>query len=72
MLDQSVRLRQKCSLVAKPSEFLSTDVGNGETRQRVGKVKVKRRIKPPMCITKGDADFLCETLDRVFGEIETI
>ncbi|RIK79206.1 hypothetical protein DCC62_05985 [candidate division KSB1 bacterium] len=28
------------------------------------------RIKPPMCITKGDADFLSETLDKVLGEVE--
>lgn len=30
------------------------------------------RIKPPMCITKGDADFLCEVLDRVLGEVEAM
>jgi alanine-glyoxylate transaminase/(R)-3-amino-2-methylpropionate-pyruvate transaminase len=25
------------------------------------------RIKPPMCITKDDADFLAECLDEVLG-----
>jgi alanine-glyoxylate transaminase / (R)-3-amino-2-methylpropionate-pyruvate transaminase len=28
------------------------------------------RIKPPMCITKDDADFLADCLDEVLGEIE--
>jgi alanine-glyoxylate transaminase/(R)-3-amino-2-methylpropionate-pyruvate transaminase len=28
------------------------------------------RIKPPMCITKGDADYLVAMLDEVLGEIE--
>ena len=27
------------------------------------------RIKPPMCITKDDADFLVDCLDLVLGEI---
>ena len=28
------------------------------------------RIKPPMCITKDDADFLVDTLDEVLSEVE--
>ena len=28
------------------------------------------RIKPPMCITKDDADFLVDCLDEVLAEIE--
>ena len=28
------------------------------------------RIKPPMCITKDDADYLIAMLDEVLGEIE--
>jgi alanine-glyoxylate transaminase/(R)-3-amino-2-methylpropionate-pyruvate transaminase len=28
------------------------------------------RIKPPMCITKEDCDFLCATLDQALGELE--
>lgn len=28
------------------------------------------RIKPLMCLTKGNADFICETLDKVLGEVE--
>ncbi len=28
------------------------------------------RIKPPMCITKDDADFLVDCLDEVLGDIE--
>ncbi len=27
------------------------------------------RIKPPMCITKDDADFLVDCLDEVLGEV---
>jgi alanine-glyoxylate transaminase/(R)-3-amino-2-methylpropionate-pyruvate transaminase len=27
------------------------------------------RVKPPMCITKDDADFLVAMLDEVLGEI---
>jgi len=27
------------------------------------------RIKPPMCITKDDADFLVDCLDEVLSEI---
>jgi alanine-glyoxylate transaminase/(R)-3-amino-2-methylpropionate-pyruvate transaminase len=29
------------------------------------------RIKPPMCITKDDADFLCDCLDAVLSDIES-
>jgi len=29
------------------------------------------RIKPPMCITKDDADFLVDCLDEVLGEVAT-
>jgi alanine-glyoxylate transaminase/(R)-3-amino-2-methylpropionate-pyruvate transaminase len=29
------------------------------------------RIKPPMCITKDDADFLVDVLDEVLSEVET-
>jgi alanine-glyoxylate transaminase/(R)-3-amino-2-methylpropionate-pyruvate transaminase len=29
------------------------------------------RIKPPMCITKDDADFMVDCLDEVLGEIAT-
>ena len=29
------------------------------------------RLKPPMCITKSDADFLVDCLDEVFGIVET-
>ena len=28
------------------------------------------RIKPPMCITKDDADFMVDCLDEVLSEIE--
>jgi 4-aminobutyrate aminotransferase-like enzyme len=28
------------------------------------------RIKPPMCITKEDADFICKTLDETMGIVE--
>ncbi|NUM78107.1 aspartate aminotransferase family protein, partial [candidate division KSB1 bacterium] len=28
------------------------------------------RIKPPMCLTQSDADFLTDTLDRVLSEVE--
>lgn len=27
------------------------------------------RIKPPMCITKGDVDFLADCLDTALGEL---
>lgn len=27
------------------------------------------RIKPPMCITRGDCDFAIDVLDRVIGEV---
>jgi len=30
------------------------------------------RIKPPMCLTPGDADFLTDTLDRVLTEVEAL
>jgi alanine-glyoxylate transaminase/(R)-3-amino-2-methylpropionate-pyruvate transaminase len=29
------------------------------------------RIKPPMCINLNDADFIVDTLEKVFSEIET-
>jgi alanine-glyoxylate transaminase/(R)-3-amino-2-methylpropionate-pyruvate transaminase len=28
------------------------------------------RIKPPMCITRDDADYLVAMLDEVLGEVE--
>jgi alanine-glyoxylate transaminase/(R)-3-amino-2-methylpropionate-pyruvate transaminase len=30
------------------------------------------RIKPPMCITKDDADYLVAMLDEALGEVATI
>ncbi|MCL4705670.1 aspartate aminotransferase family protein [bacterium] len=55
---------------SKTAEVMERTKNNGLLIGKGGLFGNTLRIKPPMCITKSDADFLCETLDKVLGEVE--
>ena len=55
--------REECSQVFERAKELGLLIGKGGFYGNV------LRIKPPMCITRADVDFMLEVLDIAFGEI---
>ena len=48
--------------------FVISRIGGNEVRRCVV-VVLARRVKPPMCFTQADADFLCDALDLALSEL---
>jgi len=55
--------REECDQVFEQSKEMGLLLGRGGLYSNV------LRIKPPMCITHGDVDFILEVFDLVFGEL---
>ena len=55
--------RDKCAQVFERAKELGLLIGKGGFYGNV------LRIKPPMCITRADVDFMLEALDIAFGEL---
>lgn len=54
--------RDECARIFERAKELGLVIGKGGLKGNV------LRIKPPMCVTKADADFLVEVLDQAFAE----
>jgi alanine-glyoxylate transaminase/(R)-3-amino-2-methylpropionate-pyruvate transaminase len=54
---------EECAQVLERSKELGLLIGKGGFYGNV------LRIKPPMCITRADVDFMLEALDIVFAEL---
>ena len=55
--------KEECAQVFERAKELGLLIGKGGFYGNV------LRIKPPMCITRADVDFMLEVLDIVFGEL---